>query len=201
MPFWGKFTEWHRMIWTLQGQRHPIYVLQDIVLMGPKFKSVSLYEQPFWRYRPILTQEDRMTPKWPWTLKGQRYYYYLYVLLVPMIPNSSPFCSTTSRFGIAGHFETSAQNDLKMTLDTRSKVAHICFTTVPESQIQFVSLYDQLFSRYKVVDNRKNRKCTEGPQTDFEQSNVHHIPHRHHVTNPEAQILVRFALRSAVFKI
>ncbi len=41
-----------------------------------------------------------------------------------------------SRFRVTGHFEKSAQNDPKMTLNpTSSIVPHIFITTVPESQI------------------------------------------------------------------
>ncbi len=53
----------HRMTpkwpWTLQGQRYPINVLE--VSMGPKFNAVSLYNQPFSRFRPF---GDKCT-EWP----------------------------------------------------------------------------------------------------------------------------------------
>ncbi len=56
----------------------------------------------------------------------------------PRVSNFGPFCTTTSHFGVTGHFETHAPIDLKMTLNTtRSKVHHICVTSVPESQILF----------------------------------------------------------------
>ncbi len=37
--------------WTLQGQRYPIYVL--LVFTSPKFHSISLYNEPFSKYRPF----------------------------------------------------------------------------------------------------------------------------------------------------
>ena len=52
----------------------------------------------------------------------------------PQVSNFTPFRSTTSRnaFGNTGHVETCSPNDLKMTLNTtRSKVQHICVTSVP----------------------------------------------------------------------
>ncbi len=57
----------------------------------------------------ILRQVHWMTPKLPWTLKGQRYPVYMIKLL--MSPNFTPFCSTASHFWVAGHFEPSAPND------------------------------------------------------------------------------------------
>ncbi len=53
-------------------------------------------------------------------------------------PNLTPFHSTTSGFRVTGHFETSALNDRKKTLNpTRLNVPHtgICLTSIPESQI------------------------------------------------------------------
>ncbi len=40
--------KWH---WTLQGQRYPIYVL--LLSTSSKVHSISLYGQPFWRYRQL----------------------------------------------------------------------------------------------------------------------------------------------------
>ena len=41
-------------------------------------------------------QVQRMTPKWHWTLKGQRYP--IYFELLPTSRNVTPFCSTIARF-------------------------------------------------------------------------------------------------------
>ena len=38
----------------------------------------------------------------------------------------------------------------------------------PRAKYWSILLYGQPFSRYKVAENRKFRKCTEWPQTDFE---------------------------------
>ncbi len=57
------------------------------------------------------------------------------MLQPPRVPNITPFHSTTSHFRVTGHFETSALNDPKMTLNTkRLKVPHIHVTTTPQPQ-------------------------------------------------------------------
>ncbi len=42
----------------------------------------------------------------------------------------------------------------------------------PKPKFWSVSLYDQRFARHKVVENQKNQKCTEWPQTDPKCSNA-----------------------------
>ncbi len=56
----------------------------------------------------------------------------------------------------------------------------------PRFKFLSLSLYDQLFSRYKVVKNRKIRKCTDWSQTDLEYLTIKKYP------------FFRFALRPAV---
>ncbi len=66
-----------------------------------------------------LKQVHWITPKWPWTLKCQRYHIY-------MLKVSISLYDVFRRFRVTGHFETSAPNDSKITLNTeRSKVTHI----------------------------------------------------------------------------
>ncbi len=76
--------------------------------LTPKFQSVSLYSHLYSRYRPFWVK---------FGIWGTR------------IPNFTPFCCMVIRFRVTGHFacfETCAQNDLKMTMNTkRSKVPHI----------------------------------------------------------------------------
>ncbi len=57
-------------------------------------------------------QVHQMTPKWPWTLQGQRYP--IYVLLVSL--SSKVQSSKITQFGGIGHFETNAPNDREMAL-------------------------------------------------------------------------------------
>ncbi len=93
------------------------YVL--IVSIIPKFHSVTLYDQPFLRYRAFW---DKCT-EWPQNdLEPYKFkctpYIYTYC---PRVSNFTQFCSTISLFQHTGHFETSAPNDPKMTLNpTRS---------------------------------------------------------------------------------
>ncbi len=51
------------------------------------------------------------------------------------------------------------------------------------------------FQKYKVVENRKNRKCTESPRTDLEHLTVKGTPYTLY-KYPEGQIRRLFALRS-----
>ncbi len=52
------------------------------------------------------------------------------------VTNSNQFRSTKSRFRVQDHFETSAPNNPKMTLNTRAKVHDICFTCTPGPKSQ-----------------------------------------------------------------
>ncbi len=150
-----------------------------------KFQSVSLYSQLFWSYRRFLKNKCSEWPKWPWTLQGQMYP--IYVLLVSMsplhqssqVPNLSLFHSAASRFGITDHFETSAPNDPKTTLNTTSRFQD---------------------SRLSKIGNQKNWKCTEWPQNNLKHLTVKSTLYTLSAY-PEAQILVRFALQPAVFQI
>ncbi len=98
--------------WTLQGHRYQINVL--LVSMSPKFHSVSLYDQPFSRYRPFWNKctEWPQNDLNPYKFKCTQYIYN-YCTWVPIF---TPFRSMTSPFRDTGHFETSALNDPKLTL-------------------------------------------------------------------------------------
>ncbi len=91
------------------------------------------------KLQAILRQGPWMTPKWPWTVKGTRYTCYnLPPPPPPPVTNFTQFCSMASRFRLACHFETSALNYPKMTINTkRSKVSHICCRST-ESQISLL---------------------------------------------------------------
>ncbi len=79
----------------------------------------------------VLRAVHRMTPQWPWTLRGQRYP--IYPPLVPRVPN----CHSVSLYGqMFSGFDTSGLNDHKWRWKaTRSKRPYICSTKTPESQI------------------------------------------------------------------
>ena len=122
------------------------YVFLLVVSPCPKFQSVSFYDRPLWKYRPFWD----MCTKWPqndiepYNVKGTPYI----LLILSPSPKFQTFHSTTSRFWVTDHFETSAglvPKWPKATLKTaRSKV--ICVnnklpnTNVPKSSfIQFCS--------------------------------------------------------------
>ncbi len=116
-------------------QSHAIYVL--LVSHSPsQFKSVLLQGQMHFVLMAILRQVHRMTPKWSWTLKGQRYLPYIHLTSSPEPPQLQFFRSTASRFQVGAHFKRSAPNDPKIALNIlRSNVPHIHVTTTPVPQI------------------------------------------------------------------
>ncbi len=65
-PVWDKCTEWPRN--DLEPYMYP-YVL--LVSLSLKFQSFSLYGPSFSTYSPFW-DNFWMTPKWPWTLQGQK---------------------------------------------------------------------------------------------------------------------------------
>ncbi len=69
----------------------------------------------------------------------------------------------------------------------------------PISKFGSASLYDQSFLRYKVAENRKNRKYIEWPQTAIEHLTVK-ISCIHKVLTPEAQILACFCSMTSRLK-
>ncbi len=149
-PFWEKCTQWP------QNDLEPYKVkLSYICITSVPDSQMSLHftlRPAIFEIQAILRQVHRMIPNWPWTQQRQ-ITLYLYNNC-PRVSNFTPFGSTTSRFGVTGHFETRAPNDLKMTLNiTRSKVHHICVTSVPESHILVSLLYDQRFPWYSTFHN------------------------------------------------
>ena len=52
--------KWH--LWHVQGQKYPFTFH---TLQRRKFSSVSVYDEPFLSYDPVLSKVDQMTPKWP----------------------------------------------------------------------------------------------------------------------------------------
>ncbi len=97
---------------------YPIY--DPLVPLSPKFQPLSHYGQPFSNYW-ALRQRHRMTS--PMTLNNKDQRYPIRVLHVYPSSKFNTICSTANCFRVAGHLETSALNDPKITLNTeRSKV-------------------------------------------------------------------------------
>ena len=132
-PFWEKCTKWPKM--TLNSARSKVpHICAIILSLSPKFQTISLYDQPFWSYRLFW---DKGT-KGPQTDLG---HYKVKGILWLMSPKSQ----TSIRFPLQPavwsyrHFKTSGPNDLNiehyLLNITRSKVHHICVTSVPKSLI------------------------------------------------------------------
>ena len=102
-----------KMTWTLKGQRYSIYISQ--LSPSRKFPSFSLHDQPFSSYMPVW---DKCTPQITLNTKRSKVPR-MHITTTPRVPNLIPFRSTASRFWVTGKFETSAPNDLKMTLNTK----------------------------------------------------------------------------------
>ncbi len=102
------------------------------------------------------------------------------------------------RFRVTGHFEISAQNDPKITLNTaRSDVPHIHTRTTPEFQISFrFPLRPAIFELQHIfetsVPNDPTRTLNTKRSTPY---NMYNMP-----TTTEYQISLRFLLRSAVIE-
>ncbi len=92
-------------------------------------------------------------------------------------------------FGVTCHFETSASNDLKMTLS--SNVPHIHVITNHEPQISLYALRPAV--SYKVVTGHFDTSGPNDPRItlNIKRSKVLNI---HVTTTPESHILLRFAL-------
>ncbi len=132
-----------------------------------------------------------MTAKLPWTLQGQMHP--IYVTSIHESQIFSPFRSTSS-FRDTSHFETSALNDPKMTLNTtRWNVPYICVTNVSESQISpHFPLWRTVFdTQLSIIDNVPNgiRMTLNTYQSK--------VPYIYYIPTSEVQ----FSVHSAAFKI
>ncbi len=98
MPFWDKCTE----IMTLNTKRSKVHHIQLFIsTLELKISVCFTLRWSVFELQAILRQVHWMTPKWPWTIKGQRYPYIYYNY--PELPNFTPFCSTGSRFCFTCH--------------------------------------------------------------------------------------------------
>ncbi len=124
-----------KMILNTKRSIVPIYVTAYMGTMVSLESQISLRFALrlifFFELQVILRQVYRMTPKWPSTLKGQRYHY----IHVRTTHEFIPFPSMANRFRVTDHFKTSARNDSKMILNTkRSKVPpYIYMVHLPSS--------------------------------------------------------------------
>ncbi len=85
-------------------------------------------------------------PKMTLNTKWSKVPHPIYMLQLPPGPKFHSISLYGQRFCVAGQFETSAANDLKMILSTkRSKVTNICCVSTHESQISLCSALRRAF--------------------------------------------------------
>ncbi len=163
-----------------------------------KVWSVSLYDQLFSRYRVI---ENRKCTEWPQsdhgplTVKSTLYTLRTspVVLIWSFLFYDQPF------FEIQGYRKSEKSEVHSMTLEWHwtfnNKNAPCTLNTYPmRHTLLSVLLYENPFSTYNVVGNLKSQKCIKWPQYDLGHLMVKTTP-IHQLRTPEAQILIRFALR------
>ena len=104
------------------------------------------------KMQAILRQVHQMTSNWPWTLQGQitLYMYNNY----PRVSHFTPFHSTTNRFRVTCHIETSAPNNPEWpwTLQGQRYTTYMLLVS-PSQKFHSVLLYDQPFSRCRLFYN------------------------------------------------
>ncbi len=160
------------MTLNLQGKMYLIYVL-PVLKVSPnlKFHAISLYDAPFSRYRPFWDKCRSPTLNDPKMTSNTTRSNVLYICVTnipvsnfkPIFLYNQPF----SRYKVVDHFRDTklsiignTPNNLRMTLETCQKYPVYIKYLPPRYKFLSVSLYDQLFSRYKVVENQQNQKCT-----------------------------------------
>ncbi len=176
--------KWHC---SVQGQTYRIHVL--LVSTRPTVHSISFDEPPFSRYR-LHVRWNKYT-EWPQNdIEQGQITLYMY--------NYSPRDSLYDQpFRNTSHFETSAPNDPRLTLNTTgyTYVPHICVTSI-QSHISFsFALRPAVFKIQAIL-----RTCTEWSETYLELYHVK-LPDINVTTVPESQISPRVALRPAVFEL
>ena len=120
----------------------------------PKFHSVSLYGQPFLRYRPFWDKCTEWPPNWPWTLQGQSPC--KCIASIPDTQISLRFAVRPAVFEFAIRTEW-PQSDIEhyRVKGTHYKVKLYTYILLmfPSSKFHSVLLYDQPFSRYHTFYN------------------------------------------------
>ncbi len=144
-PFWDARWMTPKWPWTLKGQRYAIHMTYCTTIpepLTPKFQSVSLYDQSFQiqAMRQVHWTVNMLNdPKMTLNTKRSKVPHIHMTINYPRPPYFTSFCFTASWLFFelpTSHFQTSALNDPKMTLNTeRSKVPHTHVTTTPELQI------------------------------------------------------------------
>ncbi len=118
----------------------------------------------------------------------------------PRVPNFTPFRSMASRFWVPGNFETSASNDLEMTLNIkRSIVPHIRITTTSKSPPQKkITPFRYTASCFRVIGNLETTAWSDPTMTlSNKRSNVFHIIY----TAPESRNFTHVFFKASCFRV
>ncbi len=131
----------------------------------------------------ILRQVHWMTPKLPWTLKGQRYPIHIYYNYL-WVPNFTSFCSMACRFLDTDNFDISAPNDPITTLSTkRAKVDHN-HVTHNFSQVQNFTLFRPTTSRFPDTAHFETSVLNDPKMTLNSKRSNFKVPHIHMLQLP-----------------
>ncbi len=138
------------MYWQQRHKTTPIYVK----LVFPISTLKSVFALKLEAFETCAPNDSNSL----WTLKS-----YICVTSVPDA-QTSPTCSTTSRFRVTGHFETSVINNPQIILNTnRSPLDHICDNSVSESQISVrLAMWSTIFELQAILG-----KCTERALNEY----------------------------------
>ena len=146
--------------WTLQGHVWPIYML--LVYTSPKFHSISLYDQPFSRYRPFW---DKCS-EWPQIdLDNTRSNYPIPYTTVPEPQISLHFVLRPAIFELQAIFRQVHRMTPKgsWTLQDQRYTTYVLLVS-SSPKFHSVLLYDQPFSKYRTFYNYPLTTMLNGPK-------------------------------------
>ncbi len=157
---------------TLNSQKYPC--MPSVLISETHILSVSLYTQPFSRYKVVKNQKNQKCIEWPQND-------------IKHLPVKSTLCTLSTHpwdphfcfalWSIVSQIQGCWKSEIfevdwlistcHWTLISQKHPVYANFVA-PRPKFWSVLPYNQPFSRYKVVENRKNWKCTKRPQNDLE---------------------------------
>ena len=163
-----------------------------LVSLNPEFRSVLLYDQSCWSYRPLwetCTERPHMILNTTWSN--------VYLLLLSPSPRISLRFDQRPAVSNAGHFETSAPDDPKMTLNTtRPMVAHTCYYC---PWIPNFSPFHSKTSHFRVTGDFQTSVLND-PKMALKPTRSK-VPHMCVTNVPKSQISPQFPLLPTIFAI
>ncbi len=144
--FWNKCMT---IEWQNDLEHYKVKVL--LVPLSPKFRSVLLYSQPFLSYQPFW-DEDRMIPKWPWTVKRWKFTPCVSYNLLPSPKFQSFFAVWSPVLELPAYLREVHWMTQKWPWTQGQKVSQSYSTRTPPPpchKFQSVLLYGQPFSSYR----------------------------------------------------